>query len=201
MRKVTCMCETTFDADLPEQVDLDADPGVVDQILAGEFLSVSCPSCGSRLKPELPVRLVSKKRALDLVFLPELDRMAVYRGAADLPKGAQVLIGYPELFERARVIADGMDPEAVEIVKYYLQLKAEEQAGEAEVAVSYAGMDGGKLTFHVRGVKEGEVAVLHVGRDTYDRTLADKARSLRAEPFDRILAGPYKSIRMLEAED
>ncbi len=96
------MCETSFDADLPEEFDLDATPEVIGQILAGDFLAVSCPSCGARLKPELRVRLVSKKSGMDLVALPELERISLYRGAAQLPKGSEALVGYPELFERAR---------------------------------------------------------------------------------------------------
>jgi hypothetical protein len=200
MRKVTCMCETTFDADLPEEIDLDARAGVLGEILQGEFLAVACPSCGARLKPELRVRLVSRKRGLDLVALPELERMSVYRGAAELPKGAQAVIGYPELFERARVLEDGLDPDAVEIIKYWLVQKAEEQSPEAEIAVAYAGKKGGKLAFHLSGLKEGQVAILPVDPETYAKTLADKARSVREPPFDRIFKGPYRSIRMLEAE-
>jgi hypothetical protein len=200
MRKVTCMCETSFDADLPEELDLDANPGTLDDILRGEFLAVDCPSCGARLKPELRVRLVSKKAGMDLVALPELERMSLYRGALDLPKGAQALVGYPELFERARILVDGLDPEAVEIIKYWLVQKAAEQSPDAEISAAYAGRKGEKLAFHLTGLKEGQVAVLPVDQETYARTLADKARSLRQAPFDRIFRGAYRSIRILEAE-
>jgi hypothetical protein len=200
MRKVTCMCEASFDADLPEEIDLDARDGVLGEILQGEFLAVDCPSCGARLKPELRVRLVSKKRGIDLVALPELERMSVYRGAAELPKGAQALVGYPELFERARMIEDGLDADAMEIIKYWLVQKAEESAPEAEIAVAYAGKKGNKLAFHLSGLKEGQVAILPVDPETYARTLAEKARSSREPPFDRVFKGPYRSIRKLEAE-
>ena len=200
MRKVTCMCETTFDADLPEEVDLDTNPKVLDEILKGEFLAVSCPSCGTRLKPELKVRLFSKERGMDVVALPELDRMSLYRGAIELPKGAQAVVGYSELFERARMLVDRLDPEAVEIIKYWLVQKAAEQAPDAEISVSYAGTKNEKLTFHLTGLKENQVAVVPVDSGTYSKTLAEKQRSIREAPLNRIFRGPYRSVRMLEAD-
>jgi hypothetical protein len=198
MRKVTCMCENSFEADLPEEIDLDAEPGKLAEILDGSFFKVTCPSCGAALKPELRVRLVSRKRDMDLTVLPELDRMAVYRDKADLPKGSQALVGYAELYERARIVADSLDADTVEILKYWLLAKAEEKSPDAELALAYAGLENGKLLFHLQGLKEGEVAVLPVGRDLYDKTFAEKARTLRTEPFDKIFAGPYRSIRVLE---
>lgn len=201
MRQMTCMCETSFDADLPEEVDLDAEPQTIDRILAGDFLAVSCPNCGARLKPELRVRLVSKKRRLDLVCLPELERMSLYLGSADVPEGAEALVGYAELFERAKMLADGVDPEAIEIIKYLLAEKAEEKSPEAEVSIAYAGKKEGKLEFHVSGLKEGEVAVLPLAPAIYDKTLADKAKTKQEPPFDRVFKGPYRSIKILAADE
>jgi hypothetical protein len=200
MRQVTCMCETVFDADLPEEIDIDSAPGTIAEILRGEFLSVTCPSCGARLKPELRVRLASKKSKLDIVMLPEIERMSLYVGKAGIPEGAEAIVGYAELFERAKIISEGLDPEAIEILKYFLIQKAEEQAPEADISVAYAGKKDGKLSFHLSGLKEGQVAVLPVDPSTYEKTLADKPRSLREPPFDRLFKGPYRSIRMLETE-
>jgi hypothetical protein len=200
MRSVTCRCEKAFDADLPDEIDLDAEPRLIDQILSGDFFAVTCPNCGSRLKPELRVRILSRKRSLDLTVIPELERMSYYRGTVEIPKGGQVLIGYDELYERARILRDNIDPEAVEIIKYWLAAKAAEQAPEAEIVIAYAGFKDGKLTFHVSGLREGEIAVLPVDEALYKKTLAEKARSMRSDPFDRIFAGAYKSIRALEAE-
>jgi hypothetical protein len=195
------MCETSFDADLPEEIDLDRDSGTLDEILSGNFLSVECPSCGAMLKPELRIRLVSKKRDLDFVALPELERISLYRGAVELPKGASALVGYHELYERALILADGLDPEAIEIIKYWLIQKAAEQSPDAEIGAAYAGKKDSKLAFHLSGLREGQVAILPVEVSTYEKTLADKPRSLREAPFDRMLKGPYKSVRALEAED
>jgi len=201
MRQVTCMCETSFDADLPEEIDLDASPKALSDILSGEFFALTCPNCGSRLKPELRVRIFSKKRSLDLVALPEMDRMSLYLGNASLPEGAEAVVGYSELFERAKILSEGLDAEAIEILKYLLAQKAEEQATEADIAVSYAGKKDGKLAFHVAGLKAGQVAVLPIDPATYEKTLADKAKSMREPPFDKIFKGPYRSMRILEIDE
>jgi hypothetical protein len=201
MRQITCMCETSFDADLPEEVDLDASPKALGDILSGDFFAVTCPNCGTRLKPELRVRIVSRKGKLDLVALPEMDRMSLYLGKAAIPDGAEAVVGYPELFERAKLLSDGLDPEATEILKYFLAQKAAEQAPEADISVSYAGKKDGKLAFHVAGLKAGQVAVLPIDPATYEKTLADKARTMRESPFDKIFKGPYRSMRILEIEE
>lgn len=202
MRKVTCMCETSFEADLPEEIDLDAEPGRIDEILSGTFFQVSCPNCGTVLKPELPVRLLSRKRGMDIQVLPELERLSFHLGEVRVPKGAELLIGYAELYERARMVTDGLEPAAIEIIKYYLLLKAEEGAPEsAELSVAYAGLQEGtgKLLFHIGGMKEGEIAVLPIGRDYYERILKEASSTMKKEPFDAMFAGPYRSLKVLEA--
>jgi hypothetical protein len=201
MRKVTCTCESTFDADLPDEIDLDAEPERIDQILTGDFFVVACPNCGASLKPELRVRFLSKKRDLDLTVLPELDRLPLYRNKAGLPKGSEALVGYAELFERARVIVDGLDAQVIEIIKYWLLAKAEEKSPEADLRLTYAGIDGDRLVFHAAGLREGEIAVLHIERDLYDRALGDKPRTLRSQPFARIFESSYRSVRVLEADE
>ncbi len=201
MRKVTCMCETSFDADLPDEIDIDAKPNTIADILGGQFFSVVCPSCGSLLKPELEVRLTSKIRGLDILVIPEIERLAFYLGKKEIHT-RELLIGYDELFERARMLDDGMDPDTIEIIKYYLLLKADEKAPEgAAIKVTYAGLaSDGRLSFHVAGIKQDEIAVLPLARDVYSKTQADKARTVKKEPFAAIFKGPYRSIRALEAE-
>ncbi len=201
MRKVACMCETSFEADLPEEIDLDERKGTLSEILAGDFFAVRCPGCGMIIKPELRVRLVSKKAGMDLLVLPELERSSLYLGTAELPPGAEVLVGYAELYERAMMIEAGLDPEAIEMLKLWLLEKAEEQSPAGEVSIAFAGRKDGKLTFHVSGLKEGQVAVLPVDQSTYSKTLADKARNKGEAPFDRVFKGPYKSIRALDVEE
>jgi hypothetical protein len=201
MRQVTCMCEATFDADLPEEVDLDASPKSISEILSGDFFAITCPNCGTRLKPELRVHIVSKKYGLDLVVLPEMERTSLYLGKAGIPENSEAVVSYAELHERTIILSEGLDPETVEILKYLLVQKAEEKAPESDISITYAGKKDGKLAFHVTGLKEGQVAVLPIDPSTYAKTLADKPKYKREPPFDRILKGPYRSIRMLEIEE
>jgi hypothetical protein len=201
MRKVTCMCEASFEADLPETVDLDEKGEALVEILSGDFFALTCPSCGNRLKPELRVRIISKKRGLDAMVLPEAERSSLYMGTAGIPAGVEVIVGYAELYERAKILEDGLDPEVIEIIKLWLVEKAEEQSPEAVISVAYAGKKDGKLVFHLSGLKEGQIAVLPIDSSTYDKTLADKARSKSKSPFDRVFKGPYRSIRILEIDE
>jgi hypothetical protein len=201
MRKVTCMCEASFEAELGDEIDLDSNGAALGEILKGDFFAVTCPNCGTRLKPELRVRFFSKKKGLNFLVLPELERMSLYLGNASVPAGAEVLVGYAELFERAKVLSEGLDPEAIEIIKYLLLQKAWDQAPDAELGVAFAGKKDGKLVFHVSGLKAGELAVLPIAESIYAKTLSDKARTMREEPFDRIFKGPYRSLRALEASE
>lgn len=200
MRKVTCICENSFDADLPDEIDIDAEPGRINQILDRSFFVITCPACGTKLDPELRVRFLSKSRSMDMVVIPELERVAHYRGKVALPKGSTVLVGYDELRERFKMITDNLDPDSIEILKYFLLLKAEETSPNSDISIAYVETEKDTLIFHVRGIKEGEVAVLHIGRSIYEKTASDKSRTMRTEPFDRVFAGPYRSIRSLEAE-
>jgi hypothetical protein len=201
MRKVTCMCESTFDADLPDEIDIDEAPGTIQDIIAGSFFAVTCPSCGTVLKPELSVRLFSQKMNMEIQVLPEVERLSLYLGKKRV-EAKEVLVGYAELYERAKILSDSLDPEAIEILKYFLSLKAYDKAPEgAEVRVAYAGLDqAGRLLFHVQGIREGEVAVLPMARASYDKIAADKAKTMKEEPFTLMFKGPYRSLRALEAE-
>ncbi len=201
MRSITCICENSFEADLPEEIDLDAEPERIDQILDRSFFAISCPSCGTKLEPELRVRFLSKRRSIDLVVIPELERVSLYRGKIALPKASTVLVGYHELRERFRMVADDLDPESMEILKYFLLLKAEETSPDSEISVLYSSSEKGELIFHIRGIKEGETAVVRISRDMYDSAVSGKARTMRTEPFDRIFAGSYRSVKALEAEE
>jgi hypothetical protein len=203
MRSITCLCERAFEADLPDQIDLDLQPDTIGEILDGGFFAVSCPNCGRRLKPELSVRLTSRLRGIDLFVLPEADRFWVYQRGGDVPAGCEVLIGYAELFERALMLRDGLEPRSMEVLKYYLLAKASAtDSSGAELIVSYAGKQpGGKLRFQISGLRPEELAILDLTADRYERTFADLARLSKTEPFAEIFAGSYRSLRSLEASE
>lgn len=197
MKQVQCRCDAMVDIDVPEPVNVDADPGLLSALAAGTALSAACPRCGATVRAELPVRLVSASRGVDAIVLPELERLAVYRGKEDAPGGSEILLGYQELFERARMLEAGLDPRAVESLKYLLYAKAEEAQAAGDVVVLFNGGQGDSLTFHVVGLKEGEAGVVKIPRGAYDKAAAGLARTAQQDPYKTLFAGRYRSCRKL----
>jgi hypothetical protein len=195
MKTFTCRCETVVDIDISDNIDLDSDQSLLEALAEGNFLSIRCPNCASTIRPEMPVRVRSAVYGLDVLVLTELDRLSVYRGKAAVPSACEVLIGYPELFERVRMIKDGFDAQGIEVMKYYIQDKAEEQDPEADITVWYHGLSAGNLEFRIIGLKSGETGVIKLPRGSYDRAL-EEARSGGGK-FKAMLSGPYRSLRKL----
>ena len=203
MRSITCRCEKTFEADLPEEIDIDVEKGTVAGIIAGTFFTISCPHCGLTLKPELQVRMFSRKLHIDVYAVPETHRTSYYRGNVDIPNGSEVVIGFPELYERACIISDSLDPSTIEILKYHLLAKAMLGAPEeSEVFVYYKSRDNnGRLNFAIHGLRPGEIAMIPLGFDRYEKALSEKKSTMSLEPFTRIFAGSYRSVRSLEMDN
>jgi hypothetical protein len=206
-KSITCFCENTFEAEIPDSVDLAAEPHVVQLVLRGDFMSFSCPLCGKRLTPEFPCALLGLQGDRDIFFIPELDRTAYSRGRLpyDIGKPWRVAIGYPELAEKLRIVTQGLDDRAVEIMKYYLlsrstetpatQSDAAEPAGE--INVEYIGQDGDRLEFHLGGLRKGEIAVARLGRDMYRKIEVDLEKRVGEEPFKDFCTPPYVSIKRI----
>jgi hypothetical protein len=201
MKSITCMCETTFDVDIKDEIDLDADPGSVERIRSGDFMNFPCPNCGKALKPEFPVTLLSGAKKLKLLMIPEVERLSFYRGKYPVPSGSECVIGFPELLDRIRAVYDGFDHRAIEIMKYIYLSKAQESDPEAQARVFYHGLESGSLCFHVHGLSSGNIAIVKAPRQLYDMTVQDLPSRTGQEPFSTILKAPYVSVNHLEIED
>lgn len=197
MKQIRCRCDAVVDVDAPDIIDFDAAPSYVARLAAGDPPSAVCPRCGAIVRAELPLRVISGSRGLDLVVLPELDRLAAYRGKADAGGTAEIVLGYQELFERARILRDGLDARVVEALKYALQGKAEESEPKAEVSVFFNGMKDGALEFHIIGLKSGQAGVVKLPRASYDKVAADIPSMSGKEPYRSIFGGRYRSIKKL----
>jgi hypothetical protein len=138
-RKIPCLCENTFTVEVPEEIDLDTESRYLDEILSGAFMNFTCTSCGKKHKPEFPLTVLWPSRGLRLEVLPELDRMSFYHEKKEKNRDvkAETIIGYPELADRISVIRDGLEPAAVEAIKYYLLLKAEETYPDEDISIWY----------------------------------------------------------------
>jgi hypothetical protein len=210
-RRIACFCEKTFEADLPTVIDVAARPEAADEVLRGEFMAVTCPACGKRLTPEFPCRFsgvpAGSLGALDIELVPEVERVAYLAGrlGRDLRKPDRVAIGVPELAEKLTIFRAGLDDRAVEILKYLLVTRPGRDAQPApaagrEMIVIFRGIEGGKLLFHIAGLRENEVAVARLEQALYDRIVADLVNRLADEPFRDFCDPPYVSLRRVEQE-
>lgn len=199
MRTIVCSCNATFTADLPESIDLDENPAFLQELQTGNFMSVVCPTCGRKLKPEIPLIVQWPSKGLRLRVIPELDLMDEESAGGET---FSVVVGYPELAERVAVVAAGLEPMAVEALKYYLLLKASEADPNAETSAWFYSLGPETIDFHVHGLRSGEVAVSRVPRSLYERTLAESKSRPDEEPFSSLKKGNRVSVRnLLTIED
>ncbi len=202
MKSIVCSCENVFEAELPDVVDLDADESLFRSLSEGTFMSALCPACGTIVKTEIPVRVLWPSKNLAFKVVPEVDRTDFMRGIGNDAKQEEILIGYPELAERVSVIAAGLEPIAVEVLKYYLLVKAEESAPDAEASVWFFCIAGDSIEFHLFGLRPSEVAVSKIPLRMYQQTLSDYRTHPETEPFRSLRVGPYLSVQnLLRAED
>jgi hypothetical protein len=205
-RRMACFCEKTFEAELPDSVDLAVDEGVEQLIVQGGFMAVDCPACGKRLTPEFPC-LVSVARGIPgadggrgIFLVPEGERVACMRGKRPGVEGhARIAIGMPELVEKVLVFGKGLDDRIIEIMKFYLLTGAAGGAGEdRDVTFLYRGDEGDRIVFHIRGLAEGEIGVARLSREIYRKIEIDLDSRLAEEPFSLFCDPPYVSIRKAE---
>jgi len=204
-RNITCYCDNIFEIDTPEEIDLDSNSEYLDQIQNGTFFNFVCPGCSKKHKPEFPLSILWPSKKLRFEIFPELERGDFYRRkkAPDEkgPNKLETIIGYPELADRLAVIRDGFEPAAVEAIKYFLHLKAEEQYPDDELEIWYyahtGGPDGsdGSLQFHIHGIRKDEVAVMKVPLSLYQKTLDDYKKHPKGDTFSALRVRTYLSVK------
>ena len=203
-RKITCFCENSFDVEVPEEIDLDSNSAAFDEIQNGTFMNYTCPSCGKKHKPEFPLSILWPSKKLRFEVFPELERGAFYRRkkppVEKSPFTLETLIGYPEMADRLAIIRDGFEPVAVEAIKYFLHLKAEEQYPDDEIDIWYYSPNGtsissASLEFHIHGIRKDEVAVMKVPISLYQKTLDDYKKHPKNELFSALRVRTYLSVK------
>ncbi|HCC36108.1 MAG TPA: hypothetical protein DEQ14_00010 [Treponema sp.] len=205
-QKITCPCGVVFTAEFDEEINLDQNPEHIDRIMDGSFMNYICPECGKKHKPEFPLIVLWPAKKLKIETLGELDRGEFYRRKKD-PPGAETVIGYPELADRIAVIHDGLEPVAVEALKYFLLLKAEETYPDLRVSVWYHGLGANVaghpecIEFHLHGIRSDEVAVSRLPWGLYEKTLEDFRKRPKQELFSSLRVRSYLSAHnMLRPE-
>jgi hypothetical protein len=194
------MCGNTFDSDFPEELDIAETPGLLEEIMKGAFLTVTCEKCGIHLRPEFPLRITgftgAKGAYSDIMFIPELERDSFLFGKRDY-SGDRVVIGRPELMEKTSVYHSSLDDRALEVLKYLL---LEKMDSRDDVKIYYFETMEEEITFQIYGLKPNEVGITRIPMDLYRRVEADIPRRLKEEPFREILMPPYVSVSKISME-
>ncbi|MCL1814805.1 MAG: CpXC domain-containing protein [Treponema sp.] len=199
--KIPCFCDNTFVIDAPEEINLDTDPQHIEDILAGNFMNYTCTNCGKKHKPEFVLAVNWPSKNLNLEVLPELDRGGFYRRKEEKEAAQETVISYPEMAERIAMVKDGLVTEAVEALKYYLFVKADENYPEEDISVWYHSKNESGFEFHIHGIKDNEVAVMHIPPALYEKTLGDFQGNSKTEPFPSLRVKSYCSIQNMLRPD
>jgi hypothetical protein len=200
-QRIPCPCDNSFSVEAVEEINLDEGPEYLDQIMDGSFMNFTCPSCGKKHKPEFPLTILWPSRELRFEILPELNRGEFYRRKKD-PPGVETLIGYPEMADRLALIRDGLEPAAVEALKYYLLEKADESYPDADISVWYQNRGPEHIEFHLHGIRKGEVAVSRIPLSLYEKTLEDFKKHPRADLYRALRCRSYLSVQnMMRPEE
>jgi len=198
MSVVTCVCEKTFEADIPETVDLSAGAETVESILRGTFLTFTCPHCGHSVKPEVPIRFTDPGKGRDIYLIPERDRNRFLLGQIEHPPVKRIVIGYAELVEKLKIYTEKLDDCAVELIKYYILVKA---GSGASPSIYFDRIDENMLVFDILGLREDEIAEIKIKREVYDKAEAELPLKRQEEPYNMFLQPPYVSISKIEIEE
>ena len=202
-QKITCYCDNVFEVDTPEEIDIDANGEYFEEIQNGTFLNFTCTGCGKKHKPEYPLSVLWPSKKLRFEVFPEQERGEFYRRKKEPkekgPLTLETIIGYPELAERLAVIRAGLEPAAIEAIKYFLHLKADEQYPDDELDIWYAGTESaentGFLPFHIHGIRKDEVAVMNIPLASYEKTLNDFKKNPKSDTFSDLRVRTYLSVK------
>jgi hypothetical protein len=205
MKTITCMCEKQFEADIPDTIDVAAQPGILAEIIDGTFMNVTCPACHTVLKPEFPVTIFDGKADWEIRFVPELVRQENMKHPPQLQgrKTMRLVIGYAELYEKMKIFAEKLDDRTVEYLKYVILSKVLEKTNseEKDIDVYYTQKQGTDLIFHIKGLKDEEVGIFKIPEDLYRKTLAEIDRRAAEAPFCEFLSPPYVCLNRLYSWD
>jgi len=204
-QKINCFCGNNFSVEIEEEIDLDEKPAFLNEILNGTFMSFTCPACGKKHKPEYKIMINWKSKNFKFEVLPEMERGEFYRDkkrkASSDKIPLETIIGYPEMADRLSVIKDDLEPMAVETLKYYLLVKAEENYPDREINAWYYKNGDESIEFHLDGIKADEVAVMKVPKQVYEKTVEDYKKHPKNDIYASMRVRSYLSVQNLFRHD
>jgi len=199
-KNIICFCGKAFPFEFEEELDLDSDPRILETILNGTFMSITCSSCGKIHKPEYRITLNWKSKNLKLTAIPELERGEFYIKKNENAQN-ETVIGFPEMADRLTVIKDGLEPVVIETLKSYILAKAEESYPDNDVNAWYNCSVPSGIEFHLEGIRQGEVAVMRIPLEMYDKTLDEFKKQPKKNIFTSLRVRTYMSVQNLLRPD
>lgn len=173
--EIHCHCGRETNLAVPETYSLDGDTNLLNQILSGDFMKITCEGCKNELKIEYACSLVWQEKKLTIAFFPETDKDSFLVDVLKAPTGCnRVVFGYKELVEKLKVYSEGLDDHVLETLKLSF-LKAQKNS---DLKMYYSRQENGKLHFYLEGLKESEVGVTSAPYTAYVSLLEKK----KAEP-------------------
>lgn len=192
-----CICEHLMEIEVPEVVDIERDPKVLEQLRKGNFLSVICENCGKTLKPEFPFRATHPSKGIDFYLLPERERNNYLSGSTTFPKADRIVIGFPELLEKLEIFLNDLEDRPVELIKLYLLQKA----GKENVKLFFHEMEDDRLVFHVHGLRPNEIGVSKVPLSVYEKAKNTILSGDIEKEIKEMITPPYVSVTLLSPEE
>ncbi len=198
MKHIYCNCGNEIQIDFPESFNLAQDPDIVNNILDGSFMSVRCEKCETLVKPEIPARIMDKKRGIDIVFRPDTERIQFLQGSLDLPETERVVFGYHELEEKILIFTNDLHDKAIEIVKYFYIKKA---GPGKDLDIYLNAVEETALQFRIHGLKEDEIGITKIGKDFYTTIENDLETIIIKENISEAVTPPYVSIKKIYIDE
>jgi len=199
-KNIACFCGTNIAIDYEEELDIDSNPEILKSIFSGAFMSYKCGFCGKKHKPEYKISVVWNAKNIKLEVYPELDRGEFYRNKNE-NSGVETIIGYPEMADRLAVINDGLEPVVIETIKSYLLEKAAENYPDKDVNAWYHCKSPSGIEFHLSGIRYGEVAVMRIPHETYEKIHDDFNKRPKNGIFPSLRVRSYLSVQNLLRHD
>ena len=192
-----CICEHLMEIEVPEVVDIEEEPKVLEDLRKGNFLSVVCESCGKTLKPEFPFRVIHPSRGIDIYLLPERERNNFLSGSISVPKADRIAIGFPELLDKLEIFLNNLEDRPVELIKLYLLQKA----GKENVKLFFHKKEDDYLVVHVHGLRPNEIGVSKVPLSVYEKAKNTILSGNLEKEIKEMLTPPYVSVSLLSPEE
>ena len=192
---IKCLCGINFQFEYEKEIDIDQKSEYLVQILNGTFMSMACPACGKKHKPEFKLLISWKSKNLKMEVLPETERAGFYNDKKKEKSPPETIISFPEMADRLAVIKDDLEPVVIETLKSFLLVKAAENYPDMEVNAWYYSNGPDGIEFHLDGLRPGEVAVMRIPLDLYNKTLDDYKKRPKNEMYTALRVRSYLSVQ------